>query len=345
MKLLSFDQALKASQGGGKRHLLLGNGFSIALKPKIFTYTALFDQAKKKGLLTEEVAALFAALMTTDFEVVIKALRDAAIVSEVYLHDAKTKRELPAKLRKDADAVREVLAKTISDSHPERPHDVTPEQYAYCRRFLSHFDDIYTLNYDLLLYWTSMQDLEPDILHDDGFRTPDDGPTDYVTWDIEKTNNQNIHYLHWALHIFDAGIELQKYTWCNTRVALIEQIREALAANKFPLIVAEGRSDEKLERIVHSNYLSRSFRSFSAIGGSLFIYGHSLADNDEHILRLIEKNKVSVLYVGVYGDPNSDSNKRIIKRAKEFPTTRPPKRPLKVEFFDSTTARVWDGKK
>jgi len=342
LKLLSFNKALEQSEGFGKRHLMLGNGFSIALKPDIFTYTALFDQAKNAGSISKRIGAAFRAMNTSDFETVIRVLRDSAVVVPAYLKDKTIGTDTAKLLCKDADAVRELLARTVSDSHPERPGDVTEDQYTACRQFLSNFDgSIYTLNYDLLLYWTVMQDLEPEVHSDDGFRTPDEGEEDYVTWDIEKTTGQNIFYLHGALHIYDAGHELQKYTWVNTGVRLIEQIRSALDDDRFPLIVSEGRSNEKLTKIIHSNYLSRGYRSFAAIGGSLFIYGHSLAENDEHILKLIPKSKVKNLFVGIYGDQKSPDNKRIIARAQRFPAERRHGTPLGVSFFDASTAEVW----
>jgi len=43
IKTLSFEQALKRSENYGKKHLLLGNGFSIACKPDIFAYGSLFE--------------------------------------------------------------------------------------------------------------------------------------------------------------------------------------------------------------------------------------------------------------------------------------------------------------
>ena len=155
--------------------------------------------------------------------------------------------------------------------------------------FLSHFQNIYTVNYDLLLYWALMQEeLEPVIDFDDGFRQPDDGPADYVTWDVQKTDAQNTFYLHGGLHIFDAGPELQKFTWCNTGIALVDQIREALATNRFPVFVAEGNPESKLDRIQHSGFLNRAYRSFASIGGTLFVFGLSFGDTDEHILRLMD---------------------------------------------------------
>ena len=67
----------------------------------------------------------------------------------------------------------------------------------YCRQFLSNFGHIYTLNYDVLLYWALMQDQvdELDLLPDDGFRSPeDDHDAPYVTW--QEADQAKVHYLH-----------------------------------------------------------------------------------------------------------------------------------------------------
>lgn len=91
-----------------------------------------------------------------------------------------------------------LLVQAIAGRHPERPSDITEDQYKACRAFLAHFvgesrekhkGQVYTLNYDLLLYWTLLYDeviqwnaddplasvleqTEP-LEHDDGFRAPD----------------------------------------------------------------------------------------------------------------------------------------------------------------------------
>ena len=185
------------------------------------------------------------------------------------------------------------------------------------------------------------QELEPALNSDDGFRTPDDGPEDYVTWEVEKTDGQNIFYLHGALHIFDGGSAIKKYTWVNTGIPLIDQIRDAMQNGLYPLFVAEGQSSQKLARIKHNEFLGRAYRSFAKIGGGLYVYGHSMAENDEHIIKMIEKNKVSHLFIGLYGDPNSEGSQHIIERAYKIKAARPAKRPLEVSFFDAATAQVW----
>ena len=45
MALLTFAEAIADAQSHSKRHLLLGNGFSIALRPNIFQYGKLYEQA------------------------------------------------------------------------------------------------------------------------------------------------------------------------------------------------------------------------------------------------------------------------------------------------------------
>jgi hypothetical protein len=334
--VITFEQAVARSTA--PRHVLLGNGFSRACRDDIFSYDALFDRANFVGR-SPTVRGAFEALQTSDFEVVIRALKQTAALARIYFEDHP---ELAIRLEADADALRELLAQTIATSHPNRPVDISEESYAACRSFLSVFKRIYTVNYDLLLYWALMHgEISPSIDFDDGFRQPDDGPAEYVTWDVQKTDQQNVFYLHGALHIFDAGPELQKFTWSNTGIALIDQIREALDTNRFPLFVAEGSHDSKLDRIQHSGFLNRAYRSFAAIAGSLFVFGLSFGDSDEHILKLLDTGKVSRVYISLHGDPNSESNARIVQRAELMRERRPMRRPVSIGFFSAESARVW----
>jgi hypothetical protein len=173
----------------------------------------------------------------------------------------------------------------------------------------------------------------------DGFLESEIEPgSDYVAWgDYQSATT---YYLHGALHLFDSGAELKKYTWNRTNVPLIDQIRAALEEDFFPLFVAEGKSSAKLDKINHSAYLHKAYRSFSAISTPLFMFGHSLADNDDHILRKISAGQVPQLFVSIYGDPSNDTNKRIIRRAKGLGDERKKNR-LDVFFFDADSAHVW----
>lgn len=342
MAVLTFAQAIEASSRYSKRHLLLGNGFSIACRPDIFRYDKLFEQANFSALPVSAMSA-FSVLHTADFERVIRVLRDSAAIATLY---GATNEQVDA-MRSDADALKELLVQTIAQSHPALPSDITDDEYAASQRFLANFDMTYTLNYDLLLYWTHMHhESRTNVQSDDGFRTSQSDiesgiPSDYVVWEPSQSHDQNMWFLHGALHVFDSGTEIQKYTWNRTGIRLIEQIRDALSRDLFPLFVAEGLSTEKLERIRHSDYLAKAYRSFQEIQYCLFIYGHSLAANDEHYLRLIEKGKLAHIFVGLYGDPELVTNRQIVGRAKAMGLARRGKRELRVDFFDSESANVW----
>jgi Domain of unknown function (DUF4917) len=356
-KLLTFDKALTTAATYGKQHLLLGNGFSIACKPDIFTYGSLFEEAKKT--MPPALAKIFAAMRTQDFEEVIRALQNAATIIGVYQPtDANTK----ARLTEDAKKLKTDLIKAVASRHPTRPNDISDEKYAACRTFLANFVDeaqggkIYTMNYDLLLYWALMHEEQApnDVIalsHDDGFRKDeDDYDAPYVEWKGEgAAHGQNIHYLHGALHLFDAGHQLQKYTWVNTGKALVDQANEALANNLFPVFVAEGDSNSKLAKIQHSAYLHHNFKSFASVcrigsknGTALFVFGHSFSKNDAHVLNLIGQGKVTHLFVSLFGDPAGKTNLAIRNAVEQIAGLRPATYPaLKVDFFDATSAKVW----
>jgi len=336
--IISFTDALKMAKSYKKSHLLTGNGFSIACRPGIFVYGKLFEQADFSRL-TPSARNSFEALRTTDFERVIRALRDATKLVHLYSKEP----DIQMRMKKDADGLRDILVNTIAKSHPERPSDISDEEYDACKKFLSNFDKIYTLNYDLLLYWTMMHvEAGSTPTSDDGFRkSKEDFDSDYVVWEPENSHGQNIHFLHGALHIFDAGDEIQKYTWINTGIRLIEQIRNALSKEFYPLFVAEGSSREKVQRIKHSDFLAKAYRSFQSIGGCIFIYGHSLAENDEHFLKVLERGKIEHIFIGIYGDPSKPETKAIMKRGQKMQAARTGKYNLQVTFYDAKTAKVW----
>jgi len=339
MPVVSFHDALAAVQHLKHKHLLLGNGFSIACRPDIFQYARLFERADFQRLSAGARNA-FQLLQTQDFEKIIRVLRNTHVVLGGY--DVADE-SLAERIRNDADGLREVLIQAISASHPARPSDIPAEEYQSCRRFLSAFDRIYTLNYDLLLYWTQMQEpSEVQLAHDDGFRKPEnDADAPYVTWEGSSNSQQTTFYLHGGLHIVDTGVEVQKLTWANTGVPLIDQITAALNNNSYPLFVSEGTSQAKLARIRHSDYLSKCYRSLREVQGALFVYGLSMADNDEHILKQIERGKTSHLFVSLYGDPASNANRAVIRRMEQLAEGRPKKKALAVAFFDAESARVW----
>lgn len=352
MALLSFDDAIADSERYAKRHLLLGNGFSIACRADIFHYGSLFAQADFSA--APEAVKVFEALGTQDFEIAIKSLENAAQILPAYV---EASRDPQALMLAHAAALKEILVQTIAANHPRIPADIPDRKFWACRAFLSHFvrrggGQIYSLNYDLLLYWTLMHEDMPFgapvlLEKNDGFGNDEDEPdADYVVWQGETAaHSASIHFLHGALHLFDSGAELKKYTWVRKQEPLIEQARAAIAANAFPLFVAEGSSAQKKDKIRHNAYLYQGFKQLTANAGTgthcFFVFGHSLAANDDHILNRLARGKFPHLYVGIYGDPLTADNERIMKRANGLARLRSDRHPMAVTFYDAQSANVW----
>jgi hypothetical protein len=167
-----------------------------------------------------------------------------------------------------------------------------------------------------------------------------------VTWQGEtQSHQQNIHYLHGALHLYDEGSDLRKYTWKDTGVALTEQTRYSIENGFFPLFVSEGTTDKKLDKIMHSAYLHKAYRSFvvntNVKSANFYTYGYSFSDNDEHISKRISEGKCKAIYVGIYGDINDSANKRIVEKVEVLKSKRSKRYNLDVKYYDASTAKVW----
>ena len=113
------------------------------------------------------------------------------------------------------------------------------------------------------------------------------------------------------------------------------------------MFVAEGASENKKNRIMHNAYLHKALRSFESCcnngRGSLTVFGHSLAENDHHVLRYIAKGRMRRLLVSVYGDPDAPVNQAIRLNCEELVRMRTasdhlPR--LDVIYFDAS-ARIW----
>lgn len=315
---------------------------------KAFSYGTLYQQAKASGLPTH-VIDMFDRYGTTNFEEILKLLDEGQWLAAHYRLQPT---DLSRDMKKDYEVVRDALVDAIANSHPEIPDDVGDPKLLSCRSFLEPFDDVLTTNYDLLLYWSSLK-TEP-FGFEDGFGRESDTPDTFCVHLPASTSNRYLYFLHGALHLTTVGGEVRKFVWNTTGVRLIDQIRASLAAKHYPLVVSEGKSADKLRRIESSSYLSWVFRRFENFQGSLLTYGWGVSEQDDHLLDAIAKNvSLDRLYVGVYGNPHSEDNKRMIARAEglvgrrnEVLATgkhgrRKKAGSLDVKFFDAATAKVW----
>lgn len=323
MTLPTYDEALSLVTDRGPISVLLGNGFSRACRDNIFNYANLYESAEF-GEREHVLRALFRAFDTYDFEAVARSLTTASTVVRAYFPESP----LLDELQQDLGKLKEALIDVISRTHPGRPDLISVNEYLSARIFLSRFDQIFTLNYDFLLYWARLRETPGQAWRtDDGFR--------FGRW-IDGNTKQNVHFLHGALHIIDGQIHIDKLHYAE-RYPLINQVRESLEEGKFPLFVSEPSAKKKLQKIVRNPYLKACYTALGKIRGTLVILGHSLDDNDSHIFEKIRGSAVSSVLVSIYGDENSDSNRRVKANATAFMG----KQECDVSFFDASTANPW----
>jgi len=334
--ILTFDDCISITSK--KKHLILGNGFSVDIFPHIFNYRRLAEK-----ITDPKIKSIFEEFDTTDFEYVVYKLTESLRVLEFYDKEKTVFDEV----KKDADSLKEILITVITESHPENPGAITLDQYNSCFNFLKYFEDgrKYTFNYDLILYWVYMHFLDnpfQKLESDDGFRTDYDDNS-MVTWEIGREHNQTLYYIHGAMHIFkDKHATIEKYTWKQGNQTIGEQVRKSINSNKFPVFISEGTQEHKLQRIKENGYLSRAFSSMKAITGDLFIFGHSIRDEDDHVFNLINENRsIKKIFISLYGDQNSDVNQKIIRKIQHWRNEYKSKEREYI-FYDSKSARIWN---
>lgn len=339
--VVDFEEALDASEvTDGGRHVLLGNGASIAWRPDLFSYESLYQEANIEDLLpTKE--DLFGALDTHDFEKVMGHLATAANLADLYGAPEAT----IERMVHDAEAVRRALADVISKIHPDHRNMVSDNDCEHAREFLSNFNSVFTLNYDLLLYWVIMRDNSTYKLDfRDGFQWPTYEMRNALVWKPHVAEaEQNVYYLHGALHYFPQEGWLHKLHYGQD--PLVSQVRDRILRGQYPLFVSEGTSPEKVARIEASEYLRFCRSSLASLRGTLFIHGASLAANDDHVWRVVESrdSKIESLWVAVHGDPASEVAQVVMQRARLIGTRRRSNggRALNVRFYSAATANLW----
>jgi hypothetical protein len=336
--LLTFQQVLDKAN---KPHLLLGNGFSMAYDQKRFSYTTLLGSAIENNIIKKEDAlyALFQELTTADFESIMKILDESGKVLEVYKGDKK----IIEQLKEDSTNLKNYLVTIITNNHPLKSTDLTEEQKKSCIKFLNPFEKIYTINYDLLLYWATMQDKSMNFT--DGYGNTEDSVHEgFVVY--KNSGSFNVHYLHGALHYFDDGDEIIKKTYNNSDIDLIAQIKKSLNSNIYPIFISEGNSEQKLTKIIHNSYLNHCYRSLRSLGGGgkksnkgdLVVFGTYLKKNDNHILEALLENNIQNIYMGV---SDADKVSHIKIKIDDYNKGKSDEKKKHLHLYGYKTVNIW----
>lgn len=338
MTVIPYDQVKNEIAKHKTRHLLLGNGFSIGCDA-VFKYDSLYDVAVKAGL-SSRVQALFKKHGTNNFEGIMRLLNDSHWVAKEYGLISGDDSEM----LKDKDAIKKALISAVATTHLDDASTILPVKKRSASSFLQYYSNVFTTNYDLLLYWMVM-DSGRDTFQD-GFRNDPDDASSLIFSD-PPGRNQGIFYLHGALHLFYEDGEVKKHSWSKTGKKLTTLVREGLKAERYPLFVAEGDHKKKLDQIQRSSYLGYCLGKISRIEGPLVIYGHSLSFDDHIVERIVRNHKLSTVYIGLR-DSEGPSGLALQKIGAEIIQARKDqdiKFPLNIQYFDANSANVWKASK
>lgn len=345
MKLETFDDVLDSIKKNPSRefHLLLGNGFSMAYDPEIFSYNALHDFVTK--LNDKDLSTILDVIETRNFEVIMQHLDNFSALIAAFGNYPNLKKRVDAASAK----LRKSLLGAVKALHPEHVFKVPEEKSKTCSKFLKLFLDshgnIFSTNYDLLLYWVLMRNsmiehgdgCGRDLENPDEFVPPEEQVWSELTWGKNR-DTQNVFYLHGALPFFDTGIAVTKeeYDMYNY---LLKKISARMDKGEYPIFVTAGDGRQKLSHIKHNEYLTFCYENLCNAKGSLVTFGFNFGEYDEHIIDAINRAakfgkktpyKLWSLYIGVY----SDSDKKHIEQiANKFK--------CKIHIYDAKTAHVW----
>lgn len=344
MKMMSFEEVIMYLHTKKRPYsLLMGNGFSMAYDREIFSYNALYNFLISKDDLL--IKKLFNVIKTKNFELVMQQLDTTLALLEAFGSDS----ELQEKIRSASKKLKDGLLSSIHQLHPEHVYKIPEEKMIACAEFLSLFikskGHIFSTNYDMLLYWVLMrQHIENatdgfgrEIENMDEFLRGETPEYSHLVWG-PNVENQNIHYLHGALHIFDSGINIEKEQYDQSNF-LLEKIKKRLDRGSYPIFVTAGNGDDKLSHIRHNRYLSYCFDQLSSLDGSLITFGFNFGEYDEHIIEAINKAthaqnktppKLWSIYIGVYSEKDAEHIRSIQSKFH-----------AKVKIFDAKTVKAW----
>jgi hypothetical protein len=92
------------------------------------------------------------------------------------------------------------------------------------------------------------------------------------------------------LFLFSQGLATLKIKKPNEGW-LLDEITTQISNNNYPLFISEGKSLTKLKAIQSNPYLSFCLKQLEENSDkSLIIFGQSLSDQDEHIVKIMDKH-------------------------------------------------------
>lgn len=296
-------------------NLLVGNGLSVAVSPT-FAYTSLYDVAE----LDSEEQALFRALGTTNFELVLDHLRSTKVVCE-QLHGSSE--DVEARY----DSIRERLLAAV-DEHHAGWEDVPTATLQRIRDGLRGHRRVWTTSYDLIPYWAIMSSTPPGAGFADAFSH---GTFDPVAAEPNQPDTTQLWWSHGALHLYrlhDGSTVKQQYTPGANLLALL---RNGFDGADTPMFVSEGTSVDKLRVIRGSDYLNYAYNELARTEGGLVVFGQRLGQEvEQHVISAIGRQPGRAIAYGIHAADQGSADLEKARITYLLPNAE-------LRFYDSRT--------
>ena len=311
--------------------ILLGNGASIAVHSK-FKYESLFLNAKQENLLSEYIDDLFAYFNTNDFELILRLVWQAHNVNKsLRIYDYRTSWAY--------SSIRDCLIKSVLNVHSK--YDEVSHKLPMMYNFLKNFNMVFSLNYDLLVYWTMTYGINVS----DGHRFKDcflnaafDDDWSKFRVNSEKykeKSNTLVFYPHGSLAL-SRDIEGVESKIHSNGDSLLSNILNSWKEERcVPLFVSEGTAQQKIASIHNSYYLSTVYREVLASKQTaLTILGWGIGEQDQHLLQRISRAGIQRVAVSVFGNDQDYCHRTFQTIVKYLGNIR-------IDFFSSESPECW----
>lgn len=314
--------------------LILGNGASMAFDER-FSYPSLYAHAQGEQLIEQEVQAIFDSLNTTDFELILRLLWHAQVVNEALnVEDSKTQVAYAN--------LRNALISTVRSVHAS--YDTVKNQLPQAADFMARFKTVLSLNYDLLIYWALLVGNQDRPNHfKDCFincKFKHDWKPLRQPWGPAREATL-VFYPHGSLAIASdiQGVE-EKISVQSFNTLLETVIQKWEDGHKAPIFVSEGTSNQKVCSIQRSSYLNTVYQEvLPDLGNSVVIFGWSMSDQDDHILKAICRGNSSKFAVSTRRNSHDgeETRARTIRKLRDHLGENH----FELQFFDANSSGCW----
>ena len=315
--------------------LVVGNGGSVAIDP-CFSYGSLLDKARELNLITANLQKVFDHVDTNDFELVMNMIWHTQHVNRAL----EIEEEMSKQAYRD---VRQALVQTVRAIHA--PYETASPHLPALSSFMRRFKTVVSMNYDLIVYWAMLvgnnehgnwfKDCFVDgVFREDwrGLRSP-----------YGASGATLVFYPHGNL-ILASGLsgEAIKVSVSHDFVNLLDTVVQVWESGKyFPLFVSEGSTKQKTDAINRDHYLQTVLHDVvPSLQGTVVVYGWSLSENDQHVLRRLLSPSTTRIAVSIWtGDKDEgDLEAEIEEKTKLIQSIN---KNLAIDFFDSQSAGSW----